>query len=205
MFSIWNFVKNKKLEISNGFLILVTAFPVLENVIMKQHAWAYTYDRMKASFVLIFIICETLRNLLENLESVRFEQYIIVFLTLLCAVLNLYSYMNDKTYTWEIDYRRDNKILADYINEQYPDALYAADSDIRGYMNLLWSRGIYERQTFDSAYALAQSLNKDKIIYIGTNGYKIMGVTAYDLINDSKINYSVIEHAVTANELIAGL
>lgn len=63
--AVWNLVKNKKIEIHEGILCLIMSFPLLENIIMKQHAVEYTYDRMKAAWIVVFIICELIRNLLD--------------------------------------------------------------------------------------------------------------------------------------------
>lgn len=204
-FVVWNFIKNKRLEISNGLLILVMAFPVLENIIMKQHAVAYTYDRMKAAFVVIFILCEVIRNLLEYSETVGHEQHLIIILVVACAVLNLQSYMKDEFYIWRTDYKEDNEMLAKYITEQYPNALYASNGAVRGYMNLLWGRGIYEGQTLDLACGLATSQNVDKVVYINASGYKVTEVIACDLSDNSKTDYLVEEHKIRINELIPGL
>lgn len=50
---IYCFVKNGKLELRHGLLFLVFGFLVLENIIMKEHALTYSYDRMKVIFVIM--------------------------------------------------------------------------------------------------------------------------------------------------------
>ena len=57
------FCCKRSLEINNGILILILAFPILENFVMKQHALVYTYDRMKAAWLIIFLTCEVIRNI----------------------------------------------------------------------------------------------------------------------------------------------
>ena len=61
---IWSFIQNGKLEIRHGWMLFVMAFPLVENLIMKEHAISYTYDRMKGIFVLSFLICELSSSLL---------------------------------------------------------------------------------------------------------------------------------------------
>ena len=68
---VWNFIRNGKLVIRHGYLFLVLMFPLIENIIMKQHAVGYTYDRMKGSFVLSFLICELVYGLLNYLKKAK--------------------------------------------------------------------------------------------------------------------------------------
>ena len=168
--TIWVFIKKGNVEIRDGILLLVSSFPVLENIIKKQHALAYTYDRMKVVFVLIIIICELVRNLLEINNSKKFLT-IISGVFIACAWLNMSSYMNNTAYIWEVDYRNSNSLMAEYVVTKYPDAIYASDTAIRGYMNLLFGRGIYEWQSFDSATEIARQKEKKTVVYINKDGY----------------------------------
>lgn len=181
---IWCFVQDKKLEIDYGIIILLLAFPIVENIIMKQHALVYTYDRMKASFVLIFIICEICRNILEK----NIEKNVIgglIALSLCISTYNLLSYLNDTTYVWRTNYKVNNRVLANYITKEYPDALYASRTIVRGYMNLLFDRGIYECLSAENAIKKALKLGKTETVFINTetiNGesYKIETITIFN-------------------------
>lgn len=62
-----------------------------------------------------------------------------------------------------MDYRENNQLLADYVNEQYPNGLYASDSAIRGYINLLFERGIYEWCSESSAAEIAEEKGKHRL------------------------------------------
>lgn len=177
---IWCMICKKQLEIGNGLLLFVLSFPIMENVVMKQHALAYTYDRMKAAFVLIFLVCEISRNLLENNDKANIKAGIVA-LTALIAVMNLFSYVNDKRYIWQVDYRERNQILADYVTEQYPDAVYICDSVIRGYMNLLYGRGIYEYKGIDQGWEIAVQKGKKQVISMSKEGYKLTNVSVMDV------------------------
>lgn len=100
---IWCFVRCRSIQIKYGILLLAMAFPIIENVIMKEHALIYTYDRMNAIFLLSFLICEIARNILEATQG-RTEKTILVMAGILSA-LNLNSYIRDKSYIWKVDYR----------------------------------------------------------------------------------------------------
>ena len=175
-FTIWAFVKRDNVRIDNGVVLMVSAFPTIENIIMKQHALAYTYDRMKAVFVMILLLCEITKNLLELYETSSFARFIIIGLTIGTAGLNLAAYKSDTSYIWEVDYRNNNSMLAGFVTSEYPNALYASDSSIRGYMNLLFGRGIYESQSIDSATKLAIQKEKENVVFIRRKGYRLQPI-----------------------------
>ena len=183
-------------------LFFVMAFPILENVIMKEHALTYTYDRMKAGFVLILLICEVVKNIFEISEKKR-ALIIVVGLAMVFSILNFGSYMKNKSYIWSVDYRENNKKLAEYITNLYQNAVYASDSSIRGYMNLLFQRGIYELTSVDIAKKIAIDKGKENVIYITTDGYKILTITAYNVNSTDNIQYTIENGEVsqTTNEV----
>ena len=66
--------------------------------------------------------------------------------------LNLRSYVKDETRIWDIDYMAENELIAQYINENYRDSVLAvSDYPVRGYINLLFGRGVYEYTNVDTA------------------------------------------------------
>ena len=115
-------------------------------ILMKEHAFYYTYDRMKFIFILSFLICELSHCLLSNAKEKRYEQVLLFLVTILVCGLNFDTYKKNESYIWETDYRNDNLILAEYISENYSDSILATESRgaVRGYINTLFDRGIYE-------------------------------------------------------------
>lgn len=176
--AVWSFIKDKKIEVTSGILCLALAFPAVENIIMKQHAVEYTYDRMKAAWIVVFIACELIRNLLD-LDSSKRVRLVLTVLVCITSILNFMSYTDNPKYIWEVSYRENNQLMADYVNEKYPDALYASNSAIRGYMNLLFGRGIYEDCDVNAADTIAVSKEKDVMVYLQPNGYDLQGITVY--------------------------
>lgn len=191
---IWNIVKNKRIEIEHGILLLVLVFPVLENVIMKEHAITYTYDRMKFIFFLSFLICELSYGLLKSALHDKINIIVGVLAgTIIVCGLNLKVYKENSSYVWEIDYRKDNQIIADYINENYSNSVLAINGwGIRGYMNLLFGRGIYEGLAPEQLKQIAVSRGKQYAITIHFADewseynrdwglYKIISADVYDI------------------------
>ncbi len=199
---IWNFVKSKKITLRNGIWIFVLAFPGLENVIMINHALMYTYDRMKFAFLLSLLICELSRDLLP--ESGNRTKTLIGLLAgvILACGLNLKSYVTNDAYVWETDYREKNRILADYINENYGDSVLSATGGrgVRGYLCLLFDRGIYEEIAMDELEKMAVSDEKRyAVALILDNGW------AWNLspINEAYI-YDVQTEAITRVSVLDG-
>lgn len=141
-----NLIRYHKIELRHGILMFILIFPCLENILMKEHAFYYTYDRMKFIFILSFLICELSHCLLSNAKEKRYEQVLLFLVTILVCGLNLDTYKKNESYIWETDYRNDNLILAEYISENYSDSILATESRgaVRGYINTLFDRGIYE-------------------------------------------------------------
>lgn len=145
---IWSFIKNKKLELRYGMLMFVMTFPVIENIIMKEHAISYSYDRMKGIYILSFLVCEVSFFLLRDGGNKLVTLTGLMAGTTIACGLNLRSYIGNDFYIWETDYRKENQILADYINENYGDSMLATGSNgVRGYINLLFGRGIFENMS----------------------------------------------------------
>ncbi len=162
----WNLLKNEKIEIRNGFIIFILLFMVLENFIMVQHAATYTYDRLKLIFALSLFVCELCRNILEKVKYVKFNYFLILSLTILICFMNFNKYLKSN-YFWNVDFFEDNKIMANYINEKYPEALIIMPGHfVRGYINLLFHRGMYERIGLEEAKKIAKERNCNYIVII---------------------------------------
>lgn len=201
---VWNFVQNKKITMYKGILILVLAFPILENSIMKEHAVSYTYDRMKFIFLLAFLICELSNTLLSSIGEKKVPQIVLLSLVICTCGLNLKSYLNNTAYIWEVNYRDNNKILADYINEKYSDSVMAVEEwgVVRGYLNLLFGRGIYEGVNAEQCCQLSMEKGKRYAVIIRTdmttipwnwNLCPIKSVDVYDVNTNSKDSFYVLD------------
>ena len=68
-------------------------------------------------------------------------------------------------------------------NAQYLDVLYASNSPICGYMNMLFGRGIFEEISVDAAMEIAAERGKSEVIYIEQDGYMLKNISMYDNTN----------------------
>jgi len=206
---IWILIKRKSLAGRNLFWLFVFLFPAAENILMKQHAISYTYDKMKLVFFFSLLACELVVQLdrLYTDKKKAFSSLIIIF-TLACGLLNYRSYKNDSSYIWEANYRADNERIADYINENYSDAVLGVeDASIRGYMNLLFGKGIYEYTKPDRLLRRAKSKGKryavmitieDKCVW---NMYDLSGGIVYDRETDTVTELTLKDGSVSENQI----
>ena len=213
----WNLLKNEKIEIKNGFIIFILLFMVLENFIMVQHAATYSYDRLKLIFALSLFICELCRNILENVKYIKFNYCLIFSLTLLICFMNFNKYLKSN-YFWNVDFFEDNKIMANYINEKYPEAMIIVpDHFVRGYLNLLFHRGMYERIGLEEAKKIANGRGSNEIVIIDakidTNGvdkdssseqvYKLLGIQVYNMETKEIEKIKLEDHEILTETLQA--
>ncbi len=167
---IGTLVKNKKVELRHGGMLLLLAFPCLENILMQEHAISYSYDRMKLVFLLSFITCELFDQFIEGVEKTfRFRALVVV--GALCAcVLNTGYYLGTKDYLWRTDYRQKNQLFADFINENYKNSTLGTNIYVRSYLNLLFHRGIYEKLETDELLNIAREKNKQYAVDLRFDG-----------------------------------
>ena len=195
--NVWNIVKNGKIEFEKKLILFVLIFPLLENIVMKEHALSYSYDRMKMVFILSFVICELVVQILHSYtQRNRIVFSIILAVTLICCLGNLNYYKQDSKYIWGTTYRETNKRLAEYINEKYSDSILTINLAVRGYMNLLFDKGIYEGGNIDSARTIATEKGKNyaielKIVDAPWNMYQLTCAVVYDLNNDDYIYINI--------------
>ena len=185
---IWNVVKKQSVELKHGVLMMVLAFPIIENFIMKQHAFEYTYDRMKACFLLSFLICELIHQLLISYENKKMTPVIVAGLVITTGMCNLNAYIHDEAYIWKTSYQEENRQIAAYINKNYTDSVLGVENlPIRGYMNLLLGRGIYEGTNADALRSEAAKKGRRYAIILEVespgswNVYDLSGASACDI------------------------
>ncbi len=157
----FSFIKNGTFY-NNKIIYIVTLFPVLENIIMKQHAVEYTYDRMKFSFIIVLIICDEL-NLI--FQKNKLSYCIAIPIVSCCLVVSCVfsSYYQLNYGIWDASYRTNNEILANYCTKKYDkeNSVYGLNGlPVRGYVNLLYHRSIYEFCDLKSNIQFALDKNK---------------------------------------------
>lgn len=190
---MWNIVKSGKIELKNKLLLFILLFPLVENIIMKEHALSYSYDRMKMIFILSFVICELVAQIISSYnEKNKLVFPVICIVTVVCCVGNLNYYKNDPKYIWSISYREKNENFAEYINKKYSNSILITNSAVRGYLNLLFDRGIYEWGSIDSAKNIAVEKGKRYAIELKKDVApwdmdQLTGAIVYDVEDDKYI------------------
>lgn len=124
-------------------VLFLSLFPLLENIVMKQHAIQYAFDRMKMAFPLVLIFADLFFVILKKTSSHAVRAALPCVLALVCAY-NFACYVTDSHYVWDAPFLRDNETFAETLNERFPDSVMGWRSATRGYINLLFRRGVYE-------------------------------------------------------------
>ena len=167
---IWTLVEKGKVELRHKWELLLLVFILSENFLMQEHAISYSYDRMKAVFFLSFITIELLDQLLEDSEKSHRIRAIVCILALCASGLNVANYLGTKDYVWKTDYRGTNQSFAQYINQNYGDSTLGTNIYVRGYINLLFHRGIYERSELPQIMDIAKKKKKRYAVNLQFDG-----------------------------------
>ncbi|TWI56478.1 hypothetical protein IQ22_00927 [Pseudomonas duriflava] len=122
-------------------ILIAAAVPLLENVIMLQHATQFSFDRLKFIFPAALILA---------LSFIVFQtkgRAAMAALVAFAAVQGCTVYKNDiATYAAWTQIDHENKqlvaLVAQELNTQC--AVLSTDMSVRGYANLLFHRGIHE-------------------------------------------------------------
>ncbi|SEQ35794.1 hypothetical protein SAMN02910382_02744 [Butyrivibrio sp. TB] len=131
--------KNK----NNRVMVFIFLFPLLENIILKEHAVLYTFDRLKASMILIFLISVCLYALWR---SYRLKACVVgIPLICACTVVGFNTYDSGKIVT--LDQYSDTIVMRDYLNEQYlgsgKNVVVKSGWRAWGYLQTLYHRNMY--------------------------------------------------------------
>lgn len=184
---------------SNKIIFAVTMFPVFENILMKEHAVLYTFDRMKLIFILLLVICDFV-----YLISAKINYKAMIPVCLAVAIVgnsNYFIHTNQRV--WKMDFMDDNRLFADYCMQKYTNenSVYGMEElYVRAYVNLLFHKSMYEHRTYEDVIKVAQSQDKQYVVYISAevdsdnrnqwNVHKILYITVFDC-------YSKTEKVIT--------
>lgn len=155
LFNIKNLCKLKKAFYSISLIFLITLFPMLENLIMKQHAISYTFDRLKI-IVPIIVIVVILLSIFNK------KQLFIATIMIVIALTFTSLKFIDSDRIWDISLVKTNEPMIEDILDM-DGVMYASSELIRGYANLEFQRGIYENiRTENQLFQISSS----KIIWL---------------------------------------
>jgi hypothetical protein len=142
-------------------MAFVMLFPLLENLVMKEHAISYTYDRMKLVYPLMLLAFICIVSLCMAWHDGGRSNWIPITISMILlgvSVYNVHTYVNNTELLWSADYRGQNEEIAAYCIENYHEnSVYGMNgAAVRGYMNMLFHRGIYENATEEELIELAK-------------------------------------------------
>lgn len=189
-------------------MLFVMLFPVLENIVMKEHAISYTYDRLKLIYPLLLCVLWLLSAVPKKGKC--YERTVLT-LMLAISVMSIRGYMLNKEYLWPAEYRKDNEILAEYCRENYHvDSLYGLrNAAVRGYVNMMFDRSMYENISEETLLEMAEKRDAKYAVLVDVSGipapentwhmYAFSGVTVYDM-SDGTQKYIHVEDGEIVEE-----
>lgn len=192
--------------------IILFTIPLIENLIMKEHAIIYTYDRSKAIFIIIFLPLICLYYVKKiNKKIAKNISILFIVITFLMSLFYLFNYAHkDNLYRWKDYDLTGNTVMAKYVNTFFtPDnSVLAQDYLVRGYSNLLFNRSIIEVTTIDNALLITEQRRKKYLVYftpIRKQWQKDIYKTAiiYNLTQKSKKHISVMENLISESEWLS--
>lgn len=207
---VWAFAIHRRVEGKYWPIVFLLAFTLLENCIMAEHARSYTFDRMKGIWLLSFLVCESSRQILAGSKKRGTAMAVIGAMTLFAGLFNVISYCQDERYVWPTDYQAQNRELARYINETYPDALLGMpDGNVRGYISMLFGKGIYNMPAGDiygtafekgRRYVVTLKVDKDNTRGDG-DVYKLIGAEVGDMQEHTLTELSLCDGQILSQEV----
>ncbi len=152
--------KNKQITL---LIIVAASVPLLENIVMLQHALQFTFDRLKfifpASIILAFLFaCFNAKG-----------RVILVFFVLFSSFFGYKAYKNDLSEysSWAMIDLKNRQLAARIIGKVDRDCtVFISNVIVRGYANLLFHRAIYEKKSAQDAFRLIKERNACSSVYL---------------------------------------
>ncbi|WP_431276293.1 hypothetical protein ACQ858_08570 [Variovorax ureilyticus] len=149
------------------FALLVSLAPLVENFIMLQHAWQFSYDRLKLVVPLSVLVASAFAILLSAKRTAAWAFALI--LLALSFWQNSSQYLaNRAEYAGWAQVTKDNERLLAEIKKSgtWDCAVVGANGSVRGYASLLFHRGVYEAVSSSRLQELAIELNRCAAIFL---------------------------------------
>ena len=139
--AIFFLLYSKKLPKVAWFILVAACIPMLENLLMLQHATKFSYDRLK------FIIPAAIAIAFLFAQWPSKGQIALVILVSVASISGITSYHQNMMYyaPWtSIDAK--NRIFASKLLKKLDSkcTIFGSNIGVRGYANLLFHHGIYE-------------------------------------------------------------
>lgn len=162
---------------SNSFTIvfLASCIPMLENILMMQHAASFTFDRLKLVIPATILISHAFA------KAGTLGRSLIIVATLAASIAGYSSYRSELlTYSFWDDIEKQNQSMADKIKKRpdYACSIITSSIPVRAYPNLLFERGIYESQTPATTAELMRDRGSCASVFI-EGSFVFPGITSY--------------------------
>ncbi len=189
--------------------IFFFTFIMLENILMFQHAVVYTFDRLKFAYLVLLILFINISTIVINKPNIKNK-----ICSVMIGILAIISFVNILQYKLGVDeyvvdkyYATKDKLFANYIKENYntQNSIIANKGFVRGYLNLLFERGIYELKTYDELEEIKKQNNKRYMIYFSTvMNDNIEFLIIKDLEKNEDYRLSIIDNQVQVRKINTG-
>lgn len=159
------------------WLVIILAAPLIENIIMKEHAVSYAFDRMKGIFLLSFVICDFSCAFIRGMKAENFGRIILACLIGIVCFMNYREYAGNEAYIWHEEYRKSNRAIAEYISSRYTldNSVIGLNNSVRGYITLLFERGVHELVDIDDLKKICAEKGKRYAVLLVPSDRKVSG------------------------------
>ncbi len=125
-------------------ILIVTIIPIAENLVMREHAISYTFDRLKAAIPIIFLFSLAVHSL--ELVSNKVAKVITVISMCIIIFFGLFTYGSNGKII-DMDQFDDTLVLRAYLEKNYlsegRNVLVKEGWRAWGYLQTLYHRNIY--------------------------------------------------------------
>lgn len=182
--------------------VFVIAFltVAIENLLMKEHAISYTYDRLKLIIPIAMLIpyLWVTRGKLGNLIKT-----LLIFLVLSSSLMGILYYSEDYRLTKNTGIESNNIFIK---NVDLKNSIIGIDFHPSSYVAILFHKNFYENVTVDKLLDFAKIKNTPKATMINYAGYwpgfiRITSLDVYNADKETMTKYTLAPCDTNANQL----
>lgn len=128
-------------------LLAITTFPLLENLLMAQHAVQFSFDRLKVAVPLTIALFTVIARLAPRWRLSAAAAAVVI---VVMSNIPLFLHQQAAYKPWLEAVARNDVLVAQLRAEnEAACAVYGSTHEVRGYLNLLIGRDMYEFMTPD--------------------------------------------------------
>jgi hypothetical protein len=129
-------------------LIVVSAIPCFENLLLLQHATEFSFDRLKVAVPISLTIAYSMARIRGSLG-----QWLMAASIVVASVVSIKTYLREKSeLSFWSQVHSSNLTIKDRVSDviDLSNARILTNGPVRGYLNLLFNRSISEKADFES-------------------------------------------------------